>query len=421
MATVDTHAAAEAAGGADELAAPTGSGLLGSLLSPLASVVEAATDAVGAVTGTVAAAVSAGSEVLAAPPPYTEDALRLIVYQLFHGDARQQRAVLAEHYSPDALFTAGVTGMALPTPATSAPPSRPASRGGGAAAAAAPAPGGALAEAPALVELRGCEAAALALRGAQLFARITPEIHSVVVQRDRAAVLTTLHVAWLLLPLTWWRPVRADAVFLLRWGRDGRINHLGVAGSWASLLWAPLWQNVLVDWVVAKLWAPFSGVALLALVAWFRRLLQSVRAAARDRRGAAAAAAAAIPAAAASGLADRAAHGPAATPATTAAAAAAGAAAAAATALAAAATPPPAPVPAAERGAAPAPQGEALVGEGAAGAGAEPANAGGGEGEDEGEESPSPPVKTPTLPTSTMRRRTGSASPAANGAAGGAY
>lgn len=39
-----------------------------------------------------------------------------------------------------------------------------------------------------------------------------------------------------------WRPVRAEALIALRFGAGGKITAHAHAGSWASLIWAPLWQ-----------------------------------------------------------------------------------------------------------------------------------------------------------------------------------
>jgi hypothetical protein len=101
-----------------------------------------------------------------------------------------------------------------------------------------------------------------------------------------------------------WRPVRADTLISLHFTPQGKISRHAHAGAWASLLWAPLWQNPLVDWLLRRFWAPASGALVAALAHFLHQLAARRRQRQLKQRaeGGAARPAAATPEAVAAGL-----------------------------------------------------------------------------------------------------------------------
>eukprot|EP00775_Hariotina_reticulata_P007677 gene7677-7879_t len=73
------------------------------LNSPIEALSNAAAAAVGAPTAANGTA-AAGLQVAQGNATFTEDTLRMVLYNLFHGDSRLQQQTLQQYYSPDVVF-----------------------------------------------------------------------------------------------------------------------------------------------------------------------------------------------------------------------------------------------------------------------------------------------------------------------------
>eukprot|EP00877_Chromochloris_zofingiensis_P010764 jgi/Chrzof1/5941/Cz16g21110.t1 len=158
------------------------------------------------------------------PPPFDEDTIRMIIYNLWQRDSREQQTTLEQHYAPDVTFSAG-----------------------------------------SMIHLKGRDELARFLRGSQVLMDVKPEVTQLAVTRDRALVLVDQHVAYKLWPITFWRRLNVPTLITLHFGKEGMLGSDVIISqnnstSLSNYLW--LGQTPVFDWVYNRLWAPYSGAVL---------------------------------------------------------------------------------------------------------------------------------------------------------------
>lgn len=208
-------------------------------MDSLASLITKPLEAASAVLQTAAAAAAGPAAGAAAAAPgqqgnatFTEDTLRMLLYNLFHGDARLQQQACQQYYAPDVAVSFNEGALAL-------------------------------SDQEQFVQL---------LRGLQLLAKFKPEVLEITSTPNKAVILLNLNISYKLLPPTWWFPLPAPATITLTFGRPAGVTNV-IPGSddvitahhqemslFELLMWNPAWE-----WAAKRFWRPVSGQVLSKL------------------------------------------------------------------------------------------------------------------------------------------------------------